>query len=181
MAENLETMLKGGHPNSLGRTLEVVELVLGNPDRFEELFATYGSADEVVRLRTSNAMKRIDQRNRALVLPYIDRFIGEVGQLDQASAQWTLAQLLARWTPQLTDPQRRGALTILKRNLTKHTDWIVLNATMETLADWSANDPDLARWLKPHLQRLQSDGRKSVAAKAAKALRTLTKGAETSN
>ena len=30
-AEAFESMLTGGHPNSLGRTLEVVERILGDP------------------------------------------------------------------------------------------------------------------------------------------------------
>ena len=33
--------LKGGHPNSLGNTLEVVNAVLGNTDKMEVLFLCY--------------------------------------------------------------------------------------------------------------------------------------------
>lgn len=32
-------MLAGGHPNSLGRTMEVVDVVLAQPEQFEELIA----------------------------------------------------------------------------------------------------------------------------------------------
>ena len=53
-----EARLSGGHPNSLGDTVKVVEEVLKQPKRFKELFDCYLSDDEVVRLRTSNAMKR---------------------------------------------------------------------------------------------------------------------------
>jgi len=52
-------MLAGGHPNSLGRTIEVVDIILSDSSRLEELFNCYFSPDAVVRLRTSNAMKRI--------------------------------------------------------------------------------------------------------------------------
>ena len=90
MAETFEQMLTGGHPNSLGRTVEVVDIVLSDTDRFGELFDCYRSQDEVVRLRTSSAMKRVEAERHDLLLPYIDRFIGEIGELDQASAQWTL-------------------------------------------------------------------------------------------
>ena len=58
-AASLETMLTGGHPSSLGRTVEVVETVLDNPERLAELYNCYFTIDEVVRLRTSNAMKRL--------------------------------------------------------------------------------------------------------------------------
>lgn len=173
MAERFEDMLTGGHPNALGRTVEVVETVLRTPDRFDELFACYGSADEVVRLRVSNAMKRIEAERRDLLVPYIDRFIGEIDALDQASAQWTLAQVFDRLSGDLTSGQRAGALAILKRNLAEHSDWIVLNFTMETLTNWAAEDAGLAVWLRPHLERIADDPRKSVKKRAVKFLAAL--------
>ena len=35
---SFEQSLKGGHPNSLGNTLEVVDAVLTNTDKMEDLF-----------------------------------------------------------------------------------------------------------------------------------------------
>ncbi|MCY3855592.1 MAG: hypothetical protein OXF78_04780 [Rhodospirillales bacterium] len=173
MSERLEDMLAGGHPNSLGRTLEVVETVLADADRFGELFDCYVSEDPVVRLRTSNALKRIEAQRRDLLVPYLGRLINEVGSLDQASAQWTLAQLFGRLAADMDQDQRAGALRIMKRNLSSHDDWIVLNATIETLSDWAMADRGLMRWLKPHLERLSADRRKSVASRAAKKRRKL--------
>lgn len=176
MTDAFKDMLTGGHPNSLGRTIEVVGQVLAEPARFDELFQCYHSDDAVVRLRTSNAMKRIEAERHALLVPYIDRFIGEIGALDQASAQWTLAQLFDRLSGDMTDNQRANAQKIMQRNLADHDDWIVLNATTETLSAWAAGDQDLRKWLLPHLKRLSSDGRKSVASRASKKLRTLGAG-----
>ena len=141
--EAFESMLTGGHPNSLGRTIEVVDTVLANPDRMAELFACYESRDEVVRLRTSNAMKRVEAERRDLVVLYIDRLINEIGDLDQASAQWTLAQLFGRLVGDMNDLQRAGAIAIMQRNLAEHQDWIVLNTTIETLAQWAKKDAEL--------------------------------------
>lgn len=174
MAEAFENMLTGGHPNSLGRTVEVVDQVLANPDRFEELFGCYRSDDAVVRLRTSNAMKRVEAERHDLLILYIDQFIEEIGELDQASAQWTLAQLFDRLSHDMDKRQRAAALKIMKRNLSDHDDWIVLNTTIETLASWAVEEPALMKWLRPHLERLSSDSRKSVAARAAKKLRALS-------
>ncbi|MEM6462992.1 MAG: hypothetical protein AAF724_13850 [Pseudomonadota bacterium] len=173
MDEAFEKMLTGGHPNSLGRTVEVVDQVLADPSRFGELFACYGSKDEVVRLRTSNAMKRVEAERHDLLVPFIDRFLDEIGQLDQASAQWTLAQLFDRLRADMSQSQRAKALAIMKRNLAGHDDWIVLNTTIETLSGWAADDRDLLAWLLPHLKRLSSDSRKSVASRATKKLRKL--------
>lgn len=173
MVVALEQMLTGGHPNSLGRTVEVVNQVLADPSRFAELFACYHSSDAVVRLRTSSAMKRVEAERHDLLVPYIDRFIEEIGQLDQASAQWTLAQLFDRLSEDMTECQRTAALNIMKRNLAGHDDWIVLNTTIEILSGWAVDDRNLREWIAPHLKRLSSDSRKSVASRAAKKLRAL--------
>lgn len=166
-------MLSGGHANSLGRTVEVVTAVLAQPARLEELFACYQSTDATVRLRTSNALKRIEAESHDLLVPYIDKLIGEVAELDQASAQWTLAQLFERLAEDLEAKQRARALQIMKKNLAEHDDWIVLNASMETLSAWARDDAALKKWLRPHLQRLAGDQRKSVAGRANKKLKGL--------
>lgn len=166
-------MLSGGHPNSLGRTDEVVELVLQNETRFAELFNCYASSDEVVRLRTSSAMKRIEAARHDLLIPYIDRLIEDVGTFDQASAQWTLAQLFHRLRNDMAPRQHEKALARMKTNLESHNDWIVLNWTIETLAEWATEDTELRTWLRPHLVRLANDTRKSVAKRAAKKLHLL--------
>lgn len=164
-------MLTGGHPNSLGRTIEVVECVLASPDRFDELYRCYQSDDEVVRLRVSNAMRRVEAERHDLLVPYIDCFIEEIGELDQPSAQWTLAKLFEALEPDMSVRQKASATQIMKRNLAENDDWIVLNNTMEALFKWSRDDEELALWLRPHLERLTTDPRKSVAKRAEKLLK----------
>ena len=170
MEETFESMLTGGHPNSLGRTLEVVDTVLANPERLEDLYRCYFSNDEVVRLRTSNGIKRVCKEHPDWLIPYIDRFIDEISQIDQASTQWTLANLFELLESRMSVGQKEKAQAIMQRNLTAHNDWIVLNNSMQVLGDWSKDDPGLATWLKPHLERLSSNSRKSVAKRAAKLL-----------
>lgn len=167
--EGFEAMLTGGHPNSLGRTIEVVDQTLGNPQRLTELFDCYKSSDPIVRLRVSNAMKRIARENRALLVPFIDRFLDEIGELQQDSAQWTLANLFQLLAKDMTASQKQKARAIMQRNLVHNKDWIVLNNTVVTLAEWATTDPELKAWLMPQLQRLAKDARKSVAGKAKKA------------
>ncbi len=165
-----EKLLTGGHPNSLGNTIQVVTMVLENPKRFDELFNCYFSSDEVVRLRVSNAMKRIGKEKSSLLVPYIDRFLDDVAKIDQASTQWTLAQLFLTLEKNLSKKHLRKAKELLTHNLAHHKDWIVLNTTMETLTHWSTTDEKLKKWLHPHLERLQGDSRKSVSGRAKKML-----------
>lgn len=164
-------MLSGGHPNSLGRTLEVVESVLADRAMLAELYDCYFSDDAVVRLRTSSALKRICREHPDWLAPYLDRLLGEIADLDQPSVQWTLAQLCEMLERRMTPTQRKRAAEVMKRNLVQSDDWIVLNTTMQILADWSGSDAPLRRWLAPHLERLQRDPRKSVANRAGKLLR----------
>ena len=104
--ESFEDMLTGVHPNSLGRTVEVVDCVLADPPRIEDLYACYHSTDEVVRLRSSPG--RVEAENHDLLF-LIDRLIEKIGALDQPSAQWTLAKLFeALWDDMSARQKGRG-------------------------------------------------------------------------
>lgn len=173
--KTFEERLKGGHPNSLGNTVTIVAEILENNDLFNELFLCYYSNDAIVRLRTSNAMKRICNEKKALLIPYVDRFLTEISKIDQASTQWTLSQLFKMLEKDLTNNQKEQAKNIMKHNLAHHQDWIVLNQTMDTLTAWAKRDTSLKTWLKPHLERLSNDTRKSVAGRAKKMILTLQK------
>ncbi|MEX0287982.1 MAG: hypothetical protein AB3N14_02640 [Flavobacteriaceae bacterium] len=171
--QNFEERLKGGHPNSLGNTVEIVEQVLEQNQHFDELFNCYFSSDEVVRLRTSNAMKRICKARKTLIIPYIDKFLSDIAKIDQASTQWTLADLFGMLEKDMSEPQIAKAKRIMKHNLENHQDWIVLNQTMATLANWSEKDAKLKAWILPQLERLSIDQRKSVSGRARKMMARL--------
>lgn len=68
----------------------------------------------------------------------------------------------------MSESQRNSSKRILQKNLETHTDWIVLNNTMDTLSKWAEKDLTLKEWLLPHLERLAHDPRKSVAGRAKK-------------
>ena len=73
----------------------------------------------------------------------------------------------------MTSEQRARALALVRRNLAQHNDWIVLNNSIEYLTPLAQADAELRAWLIPHLERLSAETRKSVARRAAKALKTL--------
>ena len=174
MAEPFAEMLKGGHPNSLGRTEEVVAIVVADRQRLEELFVSLAESDELVRMRAGDALEKVCRRQPGWFRPHVDRLITEVGAIDQPSIQWHVAQMLQRLRGDLSDEQARRAKELLQRNLTRSTDWIVLNVTMDVLAEWAADDAALADWLIAVLERLRADPRKSVAKRAAKRLIALS-------
>ncbi|WP_462250723.1 hypothetical protein [Ekhidna sp.] len=167
---DFENRLKGGHPNSLGNTIEVVDEILADQSLFDELFSCYFSDDEIVRLRVSNAMKRICKEKPEYLVPFLDRFILEIAKIDQPSTKWTIAQLFEMLDSNLSAKQKDQAKAIVKHNLETESDWIVLNNSMEVLFNWSRSDDSLHQWLIPHLNRLEKDERKSVSKRASKLL-----------
>ena len=171
--ESFEELLTGGHPNSLGNTESVAQSVLDDASRLEELYQCYFSQDEVVRLRTSEAIKRVCKAQPEWLVPYIDRLLTEVSKIDQASTQWTLAILFDELAGKMSKKQRLGALSVMKSNLERHHDWIVLITTIDTLERWAQSDATLATWMLPHLARHATDARKSVSRRAAKARKAL--------
>ncbi len=167
---SIEADLTGGHPNSLGNTVAVVDRVLETPALLAELIGCYRSHDAVVRLRVSSALKRISAERPQWLVPWLDHLLGEVAAIDQASTQWTLAILFDRLQASMTPSQRRRALDVMKRNLDVTDDWIVQNTTMQVLFEWSDDDAALTSWLMPRLQEFTRSPRKSVAGRARKLL-----------
>ena len=101
-----EKMLLETPGNSLGRTIEVGDIVLKNPERFNDLYKCYFSDNEWVRLRVSNAVKRVGLERLELLVPYIDKFLGEISEIDQPSTQWTLSKLYLMLTDEMTPKQK---------------------------------------------------------------------------
>lgn len=166
MINAFEEMLTGGHPNSLGKTEEVTELVLADKAQLEDLWDCYESEDEVVRLRVSSALKRIAKAQPKWIHNKFDDFVKLSDNLKQPSFQWSFAQIMLWIDELLDDNQRKKVIEILKNILQNTDDWIVLNMTMETLTSYAKKDAESKAWLLPHLERLLKDKRQSVAKRA---------------
>lgn len=172
---SIEKRLTGGHPNSLGNTVEIVEEVLADQSLLAELFNCYWSKDEVVRLRVSNALKRIAKAEKKWLEPYLDRLIEEVSLIDQASTKWTLAQLFLLYSKELNATQQLKATAIMRQNLETSNDWIVLSQTMNALGEWAKTNAKIKEWLLPILTEKSTDGRKSVKGRAEKTIAALSR------
>lgn len=164
--ELFEDMLSGGHPNSLGRTIEVVDIILADKGQLDSLFACYDSADETVRLRTSNAFKRIFRAHPDWFVDYVDRFQERIPRLGQPSAEWTLSQIHLACFDVLSPAQIKTAIMISKTQLEQSHDWIVLIQTMHLLMHIVTVMPEEKSWFITQLERLSQDKRRSVSKKA---------------
>mgnify|MGYP001791703419 FL=1 len=137
---SFETQLSGGHHNSLGNTVAVVDEVLKDKKKLKDLYNCYQSEDEVVRLRVSSAMKRVCIAKPELLAGYLDGLLSDISQIDQASTKWTLAILFRLLDTLMSDVQRKKAIQIMKTNLLRDKDWIVQNTTAESLEYFARND-----------------------------------------
>lgn len=163
--------LSGGNPRSLGDVAAVIEAVLDDPAQLEELFGCLFCDDPIVRMRAADGLEKIAGQRPELVIPYLERLLGDVATIEQPSIQWHLAQIVAE-VP-LDRDQRQCAIKVLKRNLEHSEDWIVLTVTMESLARFAKDDAKLRRWLLPVLRSRLADERKAVVKRAGKLLKGL--------
>ena len=166
-------MLAGGHPNSLGRTLEVVEAVLADKAQLGQLYESCFDEDDVVRLRAFNAIRRVFTAQPEWFDGYIERFLTDIAGIAHPSAKWTSAQIFLERQDRLSPDQRRRATDILIRTLHEEEDWIALNMAMKTLQYWAKSDRSFVARIEERVRTLADDRRKSVVNGARKLLKAM--------
>lgn len=123
----------GGKSNSLGRAGEVVDTVLADQSRLEELYECLFEPDAWLRMRAADSLEKICRVHPNWVKPYVPRFFNELASSDQPSIQWHLAQMFAEI--ELSPAERKQAIAWLtQRASDKNVDWIVGANVMKTLA-----------------------------------------------
>jgi hypothetical protein len=174
MAENfLEMLAVGGKSNSLGKVNEVIELILDNKARLNELYACLFDEDAWIRMRAIDAFEKICRQHPDWVLPYIDRFSDELARSSQPSIQWHLAQIYNQ--VDLTHVQKRFVISWLKQLLsTKEVDWIVAANAMDTLAQFTRDGTFSADELASLLKIQQQHKSNAVIKRANKLLSELS-------
>ena len=137
MSQTFASILaEGGHTNSLGRTEELVQIVLADKSRLEELYLCMFDDDAWVRMRAADGIEKVCRVRPEWIKYYTGRFIKELSNRTQPSIQWHLAQIYRQ--VELSDSE--GALIIkwLKRLIsTVEVDWIVSANVMETLVQFA--------------------------------------------
>lgn len=131
--ENFAAILSvGGKANSLGRSVEACDAVLGDSARLPELYACLFADDAWVRMRAADCLEKVCRQHPDWVEPYIDRIFDELATSPQPSIQWHLAQIFAQ--VKLTQNQQKRAVEWLKNTLAAPAvDWIVAVNAMKTL------------------------------------------------
>lgn len=127
-----EILQAGGKLNSLGRVNEVIEAVLTDQSRLEELYQCLFEDDAWVRMRAIDAIEKICRTHPDWLLPYIDKLIDNFHSSTQPSIQWHLAEIYRQVN--LTDSQKQAAIQWMEDLVsTVDVDWIASANTMTTL------------------------------------------------
>lgn len=170
MSESFKDILTvGGKLNTLGRAEEVVQTVLADQSRLDELFDCLFDDDAWVRMRAVDALEKVCRVHPAWLSPYIDRLLYEVAAIDQASIHWHLAEMFRKI--ELSPSKRQQAIAIMKRNITKNSaDWIVSSNTMETLAQYARSGYVTREEIVPLFKIQQTHHSKAVVKRATKLL-----------
>ncbi len=131
-----EIFLVGGKANSLGRSAEVLELVVSNKRYLPELYECISHEDAWVRMRAIDTLEKVCRVHPDWLEPYTDHMLKVLSKSNQPSIQWHLAQIFKQI--KLTDAQRESALRWLSKLLKdKNVDWIVSANAMDTLAQFT--------------------------------------------
>ena len=173
MNERFATILaEDGKKNSLGRVNDVIEAVLADPSRLEELYATMFDEDAWVRMRAADGFEKICRVHPEWIQKYIDRIQTELDQSKQASIQWHIAEIYSQIT--LDDAQKKHAINWLRNLLeTTDVDWIVTGDAMKTLAYFVDHNEFDTREFTRLLQIQLEHKSKAIRKKAEKLLQPL--------
>lgn len=167
-----EMLLVGGHANSLGRVNDVIEIVLNDKSRLDELYDCLFDEDAWVRMRAADTIEKICRQHPDWLLPYIDKLSSDFSSSTQPSIQWHMAQIYRE--VDLTDKQKQRAINWLKQLLsTKDVDWIAAANAMDTLAQFTKDGSFSKTDLIPLLEMQQHHKSNSVIRRANKILAQL--------
>lgn len=169
-----EMLLEGGHANSLGRVNEVIDIVLQDKSRLDELYNCLFDEDAWVRMRAADALEKICRKHPEWLLPYIDRFQSELSDSTQPSIRWHLAQIYSQ--VQLSDTQREHVQYWLHNLLSdRNADWIVAANAMDTLVKFTKEGSYPTSVMKQLLSIQQQHKSNAVVRRAIKHLDALRK------
>ncbi|HEU5121239.1 MAG TPA: hypothetical protein VFT59_00190 [Candidatus Saccharimonadales bacterium] len=177
MARNNETfediLAVGGKSNSLGRASEVIESVLNNPSRLDELYKCIFAGNPWVRMRAIDSLEKICRLHPDWIEPYLDTILSELTQSTQASIQWHLAQIFGEVS--LSATQNTKAISWLTKLITTtNVDWIVSVSAMKTLLAFNRNGLVDSNTLLPLFSAQERHNSHAVRKKAKAFMKELT-------
>ncbi|HEY4880533.1 MAG TPA: hypothetical protein VIH97_15530 [Candidatus Acidoferrales bacterium] len=166
--------LSGGDRRSIGRSNEIAADVLVRPAQsprlLKVLIGALTSPDEVLRMRSADAVEKITMQRPELLQPFKKNLLSLAGTITQKEVRWHLAILIPRL--ELTSTERAVSVEILFDYLRDKSS-IVKTFAMQSLADLASTDQRLKSQIRPLLEELTQIGTPAMRARGRKILRKL--------
>jgi len=163
----MRTILSGGDRRSVGRVVEVVELVLAEPERVRELAGLLWDMDAVVRMRAADALEKVSRELAACMVPFKADLLGLMAETRQQELRWHLALMVARMG--LDARERRRAAAILESYLEDRSS-IVKTCVMQGLWELALQDARLRERVIELVRELTRTGTAAMRARGRKLL-----------
>jgi hypothetical protein len=168
MSQPLSVFLKGKDRRSIGRSNEVVALVLREPRRFKELMKCVWSEDEVLRMHAADAAEKVSAQKPRLLDPFKAELLGLLAEAEQKELRWHLALMIPRLS--LTRAERLRASEEFKRYL-EDSSSIVKTFALQALVDLAEQEPSLRPQVRELVECAVHAGTPAMKARARKLLK----------
>ncbi len=166
-------MLEGGDRRSIGRSNEVVALVLKKPELFGVLISGMSLDDILVRMRCADAAEKVTVVHPEYLRPYKRALIEDLSRIAQKEVRWHVAAMLARLS--LTTKEQDRVVEILL-TYTNDRSSIVKTIAMQSLADLALRDVKLKPLVRRHIEELIVIGTPAMRARGKHLLAELSRG-----
>jgi hypothetical protein len=160
-------MLEGGDRRSIGRSNEVVALVLDEPELFKVLIDGMKLEHPLVAMRCADAAEKVTVLHPEYLQPYRRMLIDELSKAEQKEVRWHVAAMLPRLP--LNKAERHRVFNLLLA-YTNDRSSIVKTLAMQGLFDLSLGDEKLQPLARQHIEELCITGTAAMKARGRKLL-----------
>jgi hypothetical protein len=164
--------LRGGDRRSIGRSNEVVTLVLKDPKLITELLIGIQHDDPLIRMRSADVLEKVTGRHPEWLQPHKRLLLNEIAAIEQQEVRWHVAQMMPRL--KMTRRERAKAVKTLERYCEDESR-IVKTFSMQALADIALENPNLVPTVVALIKELTRTGSAAVANRGRKLLAKLDK------
>ena len=165
-------MLQGGDRRSIGRSNEVVAIVLAQPELFDVLMQGMLLDDPLLRMRCADAAEKVSVVHPEYLQPYRQVILDELSKVEQQEVRWHVAAMLPRL--ELDRDETRKAVALLL-GWTNERSSIVRTLAMQALADIALRDRKWLPEVRRHLGELTITGTLAMQARGRKLLAAFDK------
>lgn len=166
-------LLTGNDLRSIGKSNEVVALVTGDPELFDEVFNGIFHEDKVIRARCADAAEKVArkfpeyiQEKKKIILKNMDNF-------NQKEVQWHIGLMLGYL--KLTRKEIDKSFNVLYKWLNESNSIIVKVMCMQTLADIALKNKLLMKSVREEIQKQMINGAPAIKARGRHLLKEFEK------